>query len=55
MTRQDLPSRDNSFDLIDEANDDSAFNRVFFMVLAVIAAASLIIWAFERFLIGGAV
>jgi hypothetical protein len=50
---QDLPSRDNRFDLISETDDGNEFRTVFFMVVAVIAATSLIIWVFERFLIGG--
>jgi len=52
MTRQDLPSRDNRFDLVPEPQDGLLW-QVFGIVVAVCAAAGVIIYAFNQFIVGG--
>lgn len=52
MTRQDLPSRDNRFDLVPET-DDPSFWHVFGIVVGTFAAVGIIAYAFERFIVWG--
>lgn len=52
MTRQDLPSRTDRFDLVPEPQDGLLW-QVFGIVVAVCAAAGVIICAFNQFIVGG--
>lgn len=52
MTRQDLPSRDNRFDLVPET-DEPSFWHVFGIVVGTFAAVGIIAYAFSMFIAGG--
>lgn len=51
MTRQDLPSRDNRFDLVPEPQGGLLW-QVFGIVVAVCAAVGVIAYAFNQFIVG---